>query len=143
MKPRQWFVAAACASLLLVEVGLAAQAAAGVRTGTHTCTSKTYRPRAGDQRATLPSDSTLFFTKPVVPPRSFTAFDAGVKGPRGYLAVIAIGSTALPPTGSLTVTGWQTQSGLNGKLIASHTTGNRVSSCIGVAGKTGVTVTVP
>jgi hypothetical protein len=102
-----------------------------------------YKPRSGDQQATLPSGSTVFLTKPVVPPRSATTADAGTKGPRGYIAVIGSGRTSAPQAAGLTVTGWQTQSGVNGKATAGNTNGARSSSCIGVAGQTGVTVSVP
>jgi hypothetical protein len=65
------------------------------------------------------------------------AAGAGVGGSPGFIEANATGTAGPPPSGSLTVEGNQTQSGLNGKVVVSSSP----SVCVGstVAGQ-GVTV---
>lgn len=95
--------------------------AAGQNNGS--CASATLpTPAAGDTVQSLPDGGDVFAGG------GATGGEAGIEGPHGYLE--ASGS----PTSGGSVSGYQTESGLNGTLVV----GSSPAVCIGVAGTGGV-----
>jgi hypothetical protein len=138
VKFRGLLITGASAALVLAPAATAfAAPSAGPNTGS--CASST-APAVTGQSQTLPDGGTIYGTPPTVPPTAGAgALAGGIQGSHGYLAVSASGTPA-PPAGTLSVSGNQTESGLNGTLTVSNTGG---SICIGVAGKGGVGVSGP
>jgi hypothetical protein len=137
VKFRGLLISGATAALVLTPAATAfAAPSAGPNSG---ACSGSAAPAVVGQSQALPDGGVVYGTPPSVPPSAGSGATAGgIQGAHGYLAVSASGTPA-PPSGSISVSGYQTESGLNGALSLGNGSGTPSGSiCIGVAGKGGV-----